>query len=1010
MKLKELLEKQEENKKILIVSDLSRAQSLFRQYEAQTGMLIKNITCKTISQLAMDVYHYWQAESSFQKLHRVLEPDEAMMLFRNIIFENKESLCFFIDENMLDITTSKNIFRSINIIRSNGWSGEECKDNGNEDQSRRIQDLKFLIERYEDYLNTNQLLDQEALLSSVIGFLQNNNLSKNKEENQKLFGGEVYALSEDMEYLTGLQSKFVSLLLTDEESKVNIYDNIPNYDMLSDVLKNKSVRFFKGYGSYNEAAYIANDILANQIPFGLVTVVYTSSSQLPALDAAFKGNGLRARHLSKRPLSDDAFIALTRRILAWARDNFSEKALDTVLASPAIRVKAKNKDGEEKNVIGGQAYYNLVLNARNRMQDSFALGWGYERNVQFIQKEKALLEADKKEELPSDAEIKIEQKKAVLEMYEKLIAVFGEDGKAYDEILPQTIYCKLVEFIDKYHNSALFINNENAANGLAGIKNLSGVVSMENRKISLQKAIDYIDELLASADGSEKCEESAVSIQKLNQWLVLERPYIYIIGLSLKDFQGQTIESPVLTDNEMEVFLKEGYRPTIKNEAERKERDIRRTLAAFDGTMLTMGYSDYDTVDFCENNPSGVYRALLHQLTGKNIQELPEFVYGNPDSVIKISNPHSAALHAQLSYGINLKTSNSSLEIFLDCPKQYAYEKRFFIPKKEYAECDYGRWLDALHYGSFFHLVAQKYITKNLIKPRTQSYEEKVQAADVKQMVLDVKKDMLLEYPAPFLEKAEAETVEIENCCLRFFNALHKQLTSPDGDLGWRVLVAEKEFSGLIYRVTDLKGVPYDFELNGYVDRIDYRFDREQEKIYLRVIDYKTGKKKNKESNNDVGKVIQHAIYKKAVMEPHVLLDNLLGEIDRLEEDNKASALYQKNPGSVMFDSFQYTFPQEQEEQSVLRIEGAEVEGNNVTRLQVELTAMSELNNYPDHMDLVRKLNEYKDDSGYEQFKSKLDELYDCIVENGKPNSVEMNYCKYCNYGNICPKRKAGEI
>lgn len=50
-----------------------------------------------------------------------------MMLFRGVLFKNIKSLRYFNNENMMDLATTYEIFKKANLVRTNGWSGEEKK-------------------------------------------------------------------------------------------------------------------------------------------------------------------------------------------------------------------------------------------------------------------------------------------------------------------------------------------------------------------------------------------------------------------------------------------------------------------------------------------------------------------------------------------------------------------------------------------------------------------------------------------------------------------------------------------------------------------------------------------------------------------------------------------------------------------------------------------------------------------------------------------------------------------
>ena len=66
--------------------------------------------------------------------------------------------------------------------------------------------------------------------------------------------------------------------------------------------------FYRGYGSFNEASFAANDIFEKGYPFGNVLVLYSSDEQLPSISAALRGNGIPMKLVSSYSAKGNAFI------------------------------------------------------------------------------------------------------------------------------------------------------------------------------------------------------------------------------------------------------------------------------------------------------------------------------------------------------------------------------------------------------------------------------------------------------------------------------------------------------------------------------------------------------------------------------------------------------------------------------------------------------------------------------------------------------------------------------
>lgn len=988
MLLQEYLGTKEQNRRILIVSNLNIGQELIRQHEAVTGQLIRNVTCMTLSQMLELVFLYLQAEKGFEQSYALVNATEALLIFRSVIFENISSLKYFNKEKMMNLVTTKEMFDKANLIRNLGWSGEENKVSND-----RVTDMKFLIDAYEKKLEAKESLDEIGLYTYVLTEMQQ--WENTEKELLAVFSAEISFLEEAVENISGRQKKFLEILQNEgKAAAISLYEKQPS---VVDLMENKEhIFFFKGYGSYNEVSYVANDILSKNIPFGNVTVLYSSANQLPTIASAFSGNNLPMKMISRHPAKDNPYISMAKRILTWAKEEYSEKALENILSSDVACLKVEDSEGEEQNVLAKQSYFDYVLNAAKRRENSFIFGWGYERNAQFLEHE---------EKMACDDEVT----KSLLQMHKELLNVFGDGEKPYcddDKLLPIVIYEKLVHFMENYTRPT-----QEYATGMEAIKQLANAIKMEERKQGLLDNLVLIEELLDSISVRDNVSNDAIKVQCIQDMLVLERPYVYVIGLSLKDMQGSTTESPILLDEEMNRFLLEGYKPTVRKKAQQKEINIYRTLKTFKGKELSFGYSDYDTIGFCESNPSTIFRELLQKLKGDDVRKLPEFVYGNPTKDVEFSaknNPKKG------EYEIKLSTSNSAIESLLDCPKKYAYEKQLYVPDNEFLQSNYEKWLDSRLRGSFFHELAERYVENKLIKPIGEKYDAQVDEELVKTIAQDIHEKMLLQMPVAFAGLAERETNELVKNGIAYFGRLHASLLND----GWRVLFVEKEFVDSEYLIEDYEKKAYNFVFSGIIDRIDYGINKELETIFLRIVDYKTGRKSNKEKENKLGKLLQYAVYKKALMETGHYLDENDVEHPFLDLVKERVAQLEGNDAiknwKFEFSGFEYVFPMETLDTTPVVISDRQLEDVNLTRLKCILTAVSQKNMFPDHLDLYDIVKEYEGEYG------SADDLLGILKgnmerrdRNGKVLGIsndEIKNCSYCSYADLCEHRKAGDL
>lgn len=981
MQFKDYLNTKTHSRRILIVSDISRGQALIRLHEKHTGEMACNVSCMTIPQMADAVYRYLLSAEGYNERYEFLDNSAAMMLFRGIIIDNIKSLRYFNNEKVMDIATTSEIFSKANIIRANGWSGEEAKE-----KNDRVTDLKFLISEYEEKLVANGQLDEVAKEELVLSKL--NAALDISAEIKTVFSAEISYLAEDVTILNGIEEELLAVFANATDPVINAFDDGLSLDKLSNCVGKAS--FYKGYGSFNEASYIANDILEKNIAFGDVSVLYSSDNQLPTITAALRGNGIPMNILTNYSAKDNAYISLAKRIIEWAASDYSEKKLEAILSSPVITVNVDDGAGNKINALSGQKYYDYVLNARDRREDSFVLGWGYKRNSLFIEHEKLAIKENSIIE--------------ILKMHEALLGIFGDMGKPYDDnnkVLPITLYEKLVAFLEEYS-----CNGSEYAVGIDNMRRLSGAIRFEERALSLKDTLEFIDGLLCGIKISDAATNASVTVQAMNGWRLLDRPNVYLVGLSLKDMQTNTTESPVLSDAEMESFLAKGYVPTIKNYALINERNLLFTLQSFSGEALTFGYSSYDTVSFCENNASGFFREALEAFGDCGIDALPEFVYGNPTGTAGTNSV--AAWKEKAAYDVRHETSSSSIEMLLECPKKYAYDKLVHIPDNEFTECDFGKWLDAKNKGSFFHELFEKYCLDRLILSATKPYEAMVDETFVRRLAKEIEAEMLIKVPCAFEGLADREAEDVIKAAVKY---LQKLLDDFNTSMSWRVLMVEQEFNDAEYSLVGFDGKTIEFKFTGYIDRIDYRIDKAEKKCFLRIVDYKTGKSENKESENELGKLMQYTIYEKAVMNTGKVEDGSKGVIPLLEYIRNRVADLEGDSSLLSyqfeFESFQYVFPLDTKNEDgieIIEICANELEGINITRLKAILAILDNKHIYPDHKELREGLQDLA--TMYPAEKDNINSLFDTLVDSKE----EVKNCEYCSYKYLCTNRKAGKI
>lgn len=951
MYLKDYLNENIQARRYLIVAKQARGTACLKQYERETNQPVRNVVLTSLLQLAKEIFAMQQSKEESEIT--ILNKEEALLFFRDLLLEKASSLRYFHDENMLNLTTTKEIFNKVNFLRANGYKQELEND--------RWQDLKEIIMCYEKELDEKHCFDTISLLRYAI-------------EHSECLNSYAYAyFKEEKEYFSGLE-----LSLLESFSKVEELELFPKDLTIKDIHIDKDiVNFYKGYGTFNEALYIAYDILKKKIPFGDITVLYTSSRQIASLSAALNGNGLPTCFISGKPLYDNPYVSLIRRIFEWAKAGYGEKELARIVESSILYVK----DEEENNLLASKQYYDHVLKVANRFEDAKVLGWGFERNYFFVESEiKRLTESGKTDLLP------------IYQMHHDLLGIFAsteDETKAYEEIIPQVLFSKLLAFLKQY----TILDTTGAFPLLEGIERS---LRFDTRCIPLEEAMDFILELIENLKQNEKESGNAIKCESLNDWTILDRPNVYVIGLSLKDLQVNTTQSPVLKDEEMLALSVKGYVPTIQKQAAKKDMGLLYTLHTFQGEMLTFGYSAFDSMAFFTSNPSFFYREVFQQFASKPFDKIPEFVVGNPKE--NVFYPGFEKEEKEMET-FKLPTSSSSVEVFVDCPRRYAYDRIYHLPSDEYREFDSQHWLNAAERGTFVHAIMERYMKEEMIGLNKFPYAKEVNAALVHSIAQEIKEEMLEGVPVAFVDLAESETEDLTSIALLYLMNLHQSLQIDGEEAGWRILSCEQDFSNATFTISSYQNKNYEFTFRGSIDRIDYYLDEEKEEVSLRIVDYKTGMKKNKEKADEKGALLQYTLYKTALMETgktrkqdgtlENLLDVLKDKIATLEHNEKVK------DWDYIFTIFRYEFPADLTADSPIDIPLTEQTNPlNLIRLRYVLSLMEEKNTYPDVFTLEKNVEVY------EKQQQEVRRLEDAFSEDA---------CRFCPYEDLCIAKKAGE-
>lgn len=945
---------------LILTHNVENVRALIKINESKTGGIVKNVEIKTIVDFARELYAAITADNCCDTIPAYISGMEKTVIMQNIILRSIKSFDYFNNKKLMDITTVDEICSKVDLIRANGWINGKYRGT-----CERLTELESLVHMYEKELSECDLIDDVGLINYVCSTID----KWDEKHMLRIFDADVIMINADIKKCKDNELKMINVVQRLTHTKVctietgyrerkvlNAYDK----DGRPFSIINGGTSFFKGYGEFNEISYVVNDIASKNIPFGNVTILYSSDEMIPALRAVLDSNEINARFVSETPITNDHFIALLLKMIEWAESDYSETKLADIFTSELMHV---GDYGRTKRL----------------MEFDFGdIGWGYKRNEMFADGMKAS---------------KCKNIKRTGEMLSRLLDVFIVNGKEIhgQEFKAADLYENIVSFLGE-------LSLEGRDDLLLGYKKLCGLrrpFNLDKRSLACNDALAYIKELIGTLRKNESPENAAVTVRKLSAWSVLERPIAYVVGMSLVNMQGSNVESPVITDKELREEINDGEKYTVSGKERSKAENFFVTLSTFDGENISFGYSDYDTVDHRDTNPSAIYRRAIDE-EGISLDEIVEFRYGDPEVSYEKCDAVDDASDEKNIFDPGIITSSTKMEAFLKCPKQFYLENVCGFAKNDYKEIDYDNWLDSKGRGSFIHKLLEEYFNKALIKKTSKSVSKTIDENALSEAVNEAEKERKKKDPLASDGLAEMESNEITDGLIKYLEHKHSELSSAD-ERTYRPILTEKEFENYNYNIKDITGKDQKFKIkSGFIDRIDYRLDKEKKEILICVVDYKTGKADAKEAEKDTGALLQYDIYSKAINEIEELNKEIREKVAEFEDNRDIVDWY------CHVNDFEYVFPstyndEDSKTNDSIQISKDELEGLNIKRLGLSIDAINNKGKYIDVYDLVETVKSHEDGA----------ELLNAITsQNGAIKRVIYNCCNYCDYKALCESWK----
>ena len=475
---------------------------------------------------------------------------------------------------------------------------------------------------------------------------------------------------------------------------------------------------------------------------------------------------------------------------------------------------------------------------------------------------------------------------------------------------------------------------------------------------NIESKIKIITAFISGLKDSKAPEKEFVRISSLNGNYVFTRKHNYLVGLSASQLTIKEIQSPVFSDNDLEDILsKKDYIHLAKNNNLEKNKDLNCFISSsLPKTNLTFIYSSYDAVEFKNQAPSTLY-------IDTNCEEIAYDYEVDQGSLVKVES------NCKISPTIKkFMFSPSALELFARCPCQFILQYIEEFGKIEVPTYLIG-WLNGAEYGTFSHLVLEKYFNKN----NTRELQKSLNLDSLDECI----KEASYEFRAliPYGNKNAIET-DIKTASRYVTTYLKDYFDSNDG---YVTVACEYKFTNDSIAETfqvDEGNVIINYQ--GVIDRIDVKVDDEGH-FYIRTIDYKTSSRSSITSKVNKGFAFQAHIYSIAAKAFCLKYKNKLEKILNTKLD------FEKDD-DITNISFNYVLLKEKGNKRIVNVD-EEDDALSQTKLK----------------SIVSAICRYNEDLNIEA-------LLDAVDKTPAKAGDFSNKCEYCTFQRHCRyKIKMGE-
>ena len=774
MDLKDFCNKYLLDEKLFIVSTRAIGMQVINRM-AREGHPSINLRAVTLQRLAFEILEEYIVNNQKLIIDDILGNNLIIDILKDLARENPAG---FFKPNLIDAKTAEEVYRVIIELKYNGL-----------ESFPEVKDLDKIYSKYEERLEELNAMDYCDI---IIEASRSSNLKKYQEKR--------IAIASNIEF-HNLDEIFFKKLI----EKNCIWINMPvssiegcpkNYyykeNQIPMEIENKNIRFYQGYGTTEEIGIIIEDIKKKRIPLDEVVIAYTNSKYANLINIEFEKEDIPITFGGGLSIESSTVYRFINTIFTWAMNYYNVNEIRPIFANGDIKIDTKYI--KSNNGISAPAIYEELVACR--------IISGKENYNRVLK-----LDEEGNESIEKDNNLNKYQIQRRIWLREFFIDLF--------QAIPSGGYIRFSEYIPKLTNLITkYVKNLNKYDGAARHVVLQTLDKIENINLDISR-YEYFDIILSYIKSGKilrsQPQPGHVYATSFRNAGYTGRKYLYLIGLDSDSLSNKVIESPILLDL---MKAKISDKLPIANESyEYKKYKIRELLTA-DFENISIGYSNFDTVDVKVKSPSQIYNELRDMIGENHLEE-----YEENERIIK---------------GRDLVKSATALEILAECPRKFYLKYKMGLSPKEDVDIRVDRWLDGIAKGNIIHEVLNIYFD---LQENEQTKETLVELVD--NACEEAKKDI-----AYFLD--EVYLREKEN----LFDACENIIDITKNDKEWNVLVNELSF-GTQGKVNEVFGklpnqkiniMGLELDVSGAIDRVDIN---KKDNNLFRIVDYKTGNTDN---------------------------------------------------------------------------------------------------------------------------------------------------------------------